>query len=353
MGKRGLSTVVTSLIMILLVLVAVGVVWVVIKNIISGGVNEISLGKFTLDLKIKSVSIENGNVSVIIHRNAGEGEISEIQFVLTDGKNSEIIKQTSALLELKDETHILSPQKIFFIKEVSIVPVLKSESGKEIIGDVIDKKSFTEVESIKGIGGLVLYLPLEENTNDASGNGNDGNVSGGVNFVPGKTGNGANFDGVSGYINTKMENFANRTENFTVSFWVKAGSGNVNSDAIIEKWKNMGSYPFAFRWYSDKMQFARYDNSLSNSILSDNLLGTSDWHYIVGSYNGTTMVLYMDGTSKLIPVTINPISNNNSIYFGSRGGITGTFFNGTLDELIIFNKSLSGAEINSLYEYSK
>ncbi len=36
-NKRGLSAVVIALIIILLSLVAVGVVWVVVKNIISGG----------------------------------------------------------------------------------------------------------------------------------------------------------------------------------------------------------------------------------------------------------------------------------------------------------------------------
>ena len=45
MLKRGLSKVVTTLIVILLVLVAIGIVWVVVKDVITEGSEEVSTGK--------------------------------------------------------------------------------------------------------------------------------------------------------------------------------------------------------------------------------------------------------------------------------------------------------------------
>ncbi len=68
MNKRGLSGVVTSLILILLVLVAVGIVWVVVKNIISEGSEQVSLGMFTVDLEIKNVKVNEGGVDVKVER---------------------------------------------------------------------------------------------------------------------------------------------------------------------------------------------------------------------------------------------------------------------------------------------
>ena len=61
MQKRGLSTVVTTLILILLVLVAIGIVWVVIKNVLSEGAEEVSLDKFTVDLEIKNCQADDSN----------------------------------------------------------------------------------------------------------------------------------------------------------------------------------------------------------------------------------------------------------------------------------------------------
>src|SRR3990167_9321273 len=73
--KRGLSGIVTTLIIILLVLVAVGVIWAVVKNLVQKGSEQIELGQFTLDLQIKSAQVENGNVTVVVvKRNPGDGE---------------------------------------------------------------------------------------------------------------------------------------------------------------------------------------------------------------------------------------------------------------------------------------
>ena len=56
-NKKGLSMVVTSLIIILLVLVAIGIIWVVVQNIITEGTEQVSLGKFTINLEIRSAKI--------------------------------------------------------------------------------------------------------------------------------------------------------------------------------------------------------------------------------------------------------------------------------------------------------
>ena len=71
--KRGLSTIVATLLIILLTLVAVGIIWVVVRNVIQGGSEQISLGKFTLDLKISQVQrINDSALSITLKRNVGE-----------------------------------------------------------------------------------------------------------------------------------------------------------------------------------------------------------------------------------------------------------------------------------------
>ena len=71
MEKRGLSNIIATLLIIVLSLVAVSVVWGVVRNIISEGTEQIELGKFTLDLEIKSVKVQGDDVTVdvIVQRN--------------------------------------------------------------------------------------------------------------------------------------------------------------------------------------------------------------------------------------------------------------------------------------------
>ena len=72
-GKKGLSDIVTNIILIVLVLVAAGVVWIVVRNLVSQGAGEISLGRFTFDLDIKSAYVDGTDIKVIVGRNTGGG----------------------------------------------------------------------------------------------------------------------------------------------------------------------------------------------------------------------------------------------------------------------------------------
>ena len=52
MQKRGLSTVITTLIMILLVLVAIGIIWVVVRGIIEKNSEQITINPLINNFKI-------------------------------------------------------------------------------------------------------------------------------------------------------------------------------------------------------------------------------------------------------------------------------------------------------------
>ena len=140
--KRSLSTIIATLIIILLVLVAVGILWVVIRNVIKSGSEEISLGKLTVSLKIEKAQILNEeNISVTVKREAGKGEISGLLFVIEDEGNSETVTKDLSLSEFELRTFILTLENMNTenVKTIKVVPLFKLESGKEIIGDVKDE----------------------------------------------------------------------------------------------------------------------------------------------------------------------------------------------------------------------
>ncbi len=143
MNKKGVSAIVATLIIILLVIVSAGIVWVAIRNIISEGAEGIELGSFFLDLQIQKVNVERDQIKVTVKRGGGDGEteISVIAFIISDGENSQTIKKETTLKELETQKFTISSSEfadIAFVKEISIAPGITSESGKEKFGREVD-----------------------------------------------------------------------------------------------------------------------------------------------------------------------------------------------------------------------
>ena len=140
--NKGLSTIVSTLLILLLVFVAVAILWVVVRNVISQGTEQVSLGKFTLDLKIEQVSInENSNsVSLKVKRNSGEGEFVGLKIIVSDDDNSDIFNENISLEVYEKKTFNLNLIEVNSskIKKIEIVPIFQLSSGKQIVGDVKD-----------------------------------------------------------------------------------------------------------------------------------------------------------------------------------------------------------------------
>jgi len=139
-NKIGLSTIVVTLIITVLSLVAIGVVWVVIRNVLTTGSDDIGLEQFTTKLEITHAYEHSGTISVVVKRGSGEGTLTKIKFILIAGDNSEIITQDSSLEELQSNTFTLTPSELssLSISTVSVVPVVLIEDGTEKILDITD-----------------------------------------------------------------------------------------------------------------------------------------------------------------------------------------------------------------------
>ena len=154
-SKRGLSTVVATLLIILLVLVAVGIIWVVVRNVIQKGAEEIELGQFSFDLSIKSAYIEGSNVKVSVRRSSGEGEMVGVKFIFSDNLNSFIADRDVPLESLEVRTFTFNSTEVGGIETVQIVsvaPIYKLESGSEKTGSVTDTATISSSGSGDEVG---------------------------------------------------------------------------------------------------------------------------------------------------------------------------------------------------------
>jgi hypothetical protein len=150
---RGLSTVITTVIIILLVIVAIGIVWGVLRNMISKNAELITLGKFTIDLEIVSVTQNSYGTNIKVKRNPGEGDLEGIVFSIFDGEETFVFEKKG--IEL-DQLEVKTFTVTYYgdIVSISVYPMFSTESGKSTMGDISD----TYYDSGSGIGDGSGYI---------------------------------------------------------------------------------------------------------------------------------------------------------------------------------------------------
>ncbi len=189
---------------------------------------------------------------------------------------------------------------------------------------------------------------------DYSGHNNDGVVSDGIYANNGVFNESFGFDGTDDYITVTNDDSINPEEKITVSVWIKPESiTNFGNKVIVSKngfgYKGWDLY---HEYYHNGSSWAprlrvRIDDNTTSSIIE---LSEGIWQHVGFTYNSTHIKLFYNG--RLIQTFINDSftlnSSNNLRIGGFSGG--GNHYKGLIDELVIFNHSLSEDEFLKLYD---
>ncbi len=136
-NKKGLSAVVTTLLVILLVLVAVGVIWVVIRNVVESGAETIDISSkcIAVDVSAQSVTAvsgEEGNYSVTLKRNAGGDTIGGVKVnIFNSTASSGLIDFGATLGELETETSKIETNSVTNATKIEYTVYFVDDSGNE------------------------------------------------------------------------------------------------------------------------------------------------------------------------------------------------------------------------------
>ncbi len=95
------------------------------------------------------------------------------------------------------------------------------------------------------------------------------------------------------------------------------------------------------------VSFQRNPPGVAPQAIGTTTITDGNWHYLMGTYDGANLKLYVDGVLESnVAVAATPLTGANPLYIGS---INGSFkFNGSLDELNVWNRALSVTEITGL-----
>jgi len=190
------------------------------------------------------------------------------------------------------------------------------------------------------------YYQLNGNATDSTTNGYNGTFTNPA-YAAGKFGQAAVFNGSSSKIVTTLN--PNGFSQITLSCWIKTTSTGLN-DHIISA--NDGSSWNFLSMASGIVSFGA-GNALSSIFLATHTGAINDgnWHHICGTYNGTNAILYIDGTSYTPASATANLSVNIAFGIGYRNtaGSSGTFYNGSIDQVRIFNKGITAGQVADLY----
>ena len=206
--------------------------------------------------------------------------------------------------------------------------------------------------------GLVGYWLMNEGGGntvyDISGNGNHGTLNGDTSWTAGKYGSCLSFDGTGDYVNLGDIGVDEGVLGLSVSTWVKVNAVTPTSPEFIAS--RYGTGPDI--WYlqhetDDDVSFVVYNNSSNMGIgRKANGLGDTNWHHVVGIYNGSNVLLYVDGVlgTKTQGALSGPTKTGATtpLTIGSDLGLAYEV-NGSIDNVMIYNRALSAREIQSLY----
>ncbi|MDH3570868.1 MAG: LamG domain-containing protein, partial [Gemmatimonadota bacterium] len=201
--------------------------------------------------------------------------------------------------------------------------------------------------------GVVSWWRANDDALDLYYNRNDGTLFNGTTFAPGIFGSAFSFDGLDDYVEAPSVGL-DVLPTFSLEAWVEldqlSGEDEVGTyqrfvtleweRAVIRYDGENGPRQLHF--------YARIDEGLRH-IRVNNVLQTGCFHHVVGTYDGNVMRAYLDG----VLVGTNAVTG--ALDSEEAGAVTFSHpfdgpMDGLLDEIRIFDRALTGEEIQGVYE---
>ena len=236
-------------------------------------------------------------------------------------------------------------------------------SGVDIDGDGLGDTSYSipgggqdDFPLVKGVTyttGLVACWHFDENTGntvyDSSGN-NNGTIYGAT-WTTGINDSALSFDCMDDYVEVADDDSLDITDAITIEAWIyPIGWGEGSLGSIVDKnW--MTGYAFYLRNVSgeESIKFASNNAGVVQTADSGSIT-LNAWQHVVVTYDRQNVVFYVNGINKGGGAETNALgTNSESLFIGNDMGTTCTF-NGTIDDVRIYNCALNATEIQAHYE---
>ncbi|MBP2331193.1 glucose/arabinose dehydrogenase [Kibdelosporangium banguiense] len=183
--------------------------------------------------------------------------------------------------------------------------------------------------------------------NDRSGRGHNGAVSGAA-WGTGNTGGGLTFDGVDDVVTVGDSNLLDLTNAMTLEAWVRPSAGGTAWRTVMMKERADG---LSYSLYSDNAASRPTSwirvGSTDRSVNGTSAVPANTWTHLAVTYDATTIRFYVNGTQvATAPSSGALLTSDNPLRIGGNL-IWGEYFSGSLDDVRVYNRVLTAAEITT------
>lgn len=328
-NKKSQGNVLIVVLVIVMVLAGVVIVWNIVYPMIQQKSSEADTSLFSVNLRVKEIVLsETGASKVSVERTSGEGEINSLKFIFYDENGQSTISSQNVNLpkELETKTYYFSPFSNFGkIKSVSVAPSINNKLGMEF-------KSSSQITSSFPLG-LVSWWRFDD-TGDLLGK-NNGELKNNAQIL-----NGNLVLDRNNYFDIGNDASLDMNYEFAVSAWIKA---NFYGGKIISKGSSNMNYEIILNSSNGKIGFT---SGNGNYIESFHSIPLNNWTNVIVSidWNGIWKI-FINGNQEYVgsTKTTNPSLNNERVFIGEQ-------FNGTVNDIMLFNKTLTAENIDFLYK---
>jgi len=181
---------------------------------------------------------------------------------------------------------------------------------------------------------------------DSSGSGNHGTLVGNPRWVPGMIGSALEFDGTEDAVEIPNSDSLSITEAITIAAWTYMAANASGEMAIVSKgvW-GANDLPYELTEDSGGVIFWQFYDDAGRDTCSPDSPPVDEWHHIAATYDGTIFKCYIDAVLAEEWGYVGEMpENKRPVTIGRRSG-GGTYYQGVLDEVVIYNRALDETEI--------
>jgi hypothetical protein len=211
-------------------------------------------------------------------------------------------------------------------------------------------------QRVANVSEIVALLHLNGDVTDSSGYGNNGVVQGSLSYATGQFYNGIRFLGnTANFVNiSDKPYFSPANNNFTVMMWYNP---NVTGEQYIASKACAGGYEWAVEQQADNtIKFWMWSTAGTTKCgaVSSKVVTAGKWYLIGGEFNGTICKAILNDTVTVATTYLGGLGDGSCpVVIGKRNDDSGNKCNCTIDEFVMYNRSLSDAEVGSAFNYGK
>jgi hypothetical protein len=199
------------------------------------------------------------------------------------------------------------------------------------------------------ISGIVAAYGFNEGagvqTGDSSGQGNTGTLAGATWTPNGKFGAALSFNGTNAWVTIADANSLDVTTGMTIEAWVNPSSGTGWRTVVLKE--ASGQLAYSLYAANNASRPAGYVRT-TNDILVNGTAAVplNVWTHLAMTHDGTSLRLYVNGILVRTAAGHGAAASSGALRIGGNA-IWGEYFRGLIDEVRIYNRALTGGEIQT------